>query len=221
MSGWFSGSLFGGGGGSTRNAGPKSAILKLREQKETLEKKELYLETQIKELEDKARKNVTTNKNVAMVALKKKKQRESELDTTQKHIATLDTQISSIENANINYQTLEAMKEANKVMKDMNKKHNIDKIDDLLDNLEEQMTNSNQIAERIGQIGEQGNQVAEEDLLEEFQAMQQQALDDQMLGAHAPPLKEPSGPGKEKQPAQEEEDEEEELRKLQAEMTMS
>ncbi|KAF3915044.1 hypothetical protein ABW21_db0202849 [Orbilia brochopaga] len=95
MSGWFNSAWF--GGGQSRSDGPKTAILKLREQKETLEKKETYLENQIQELDDKARKNVTTNKSVAKAALVKKKQREVELETTQKHIATLETQPEKID----------------------------------------------------------------------------------------------------------------------------
>ncbi|RVD81567.1 uncharacterized protein DFL_009425 [Arthrobotrys flagrans] len=222
MSGWFNSAWFGGGGGSARNSGPKSAIIKLREQKETLEKREAYLETQIHDQEDKAKKNVTANKNVALAALRKKKTLEGELERTQKQIATLETQISSIENANINYQTLEAMKEANKAMKDMNKKHNIDKIDNLLDELDEQMTNSNQIAERIGQIGETHNQIDESELLDELRDLEQEKLDEQMLSAGAPPVSVPNGVEKQKQTAKqiEEDDEEAELRKLQAEMAM-
>ncbi|KAF3929448.1 hypothetical protein AA313_de0205467 [Arthrobotrys entomopaga] len=219
MSGWLNMSWFGGGGGEGADA--KTAILKLRGQKETLEKKETYLETKIKEEEDKARKYVTTNKNMAMNALKKKKQYETQLDSTRGSINTLDAQITSIESANLNYQTLEAMKVANTAMKAMNKKHNIDKIDDLLDSLEDQMANSNQISERIGQIGQTNSQVNEDELMDEFAELQQQVMDQQMLNAGPTPVSVPGGAEKNKQPAaREEEDEEEELRKLQAEMAM-
>ncbi|EPS39762.1 hypothetical protein H072_6437 [Dactylellina haptotyla CBS 200.50] len=236
MSGFLS--WFGGGGGSSNNtaAQTKTAIVKLREQRETLEKKEAHLENLAKHQEEIARKNVTTNKksmlstvspnmivvvaDVALDALKKKKEFESQLDKTRGQITTLDTQIMSIESANLNYQTLEAMKVAHKAMKDMNKKHDIDKMDELLDSLEDQMATSNQIGDRISQMG-MANRVDEEELLEEFAELEQQAMDQQMLGAGAPPVSALNSADKNKQPAKaEEEDEEEELRKLQAEMAM-
>ncbi|KAK6336549.1 ESCRT-III subunit protein snf7 [Orbilia brochopaga] len=218
MSGWFNSAWF--GGGQSRSDGPKTAILKLREQKETLEKKELYLENQIKELDDKARKNVNTNKSVAKAALVKKKQRETELETTQKHIATLETQISSIEAANINFKTLEAMNEANKAMAKISTKYQPDKIDKVIDEIQENTSAINYMSERLTEVGQQNNQIDDDELARELESMQQEELDKKMVDMVAPPIGNLNTPEKQKQPAKEEEDEEEELRKLQAEMAM-
>lgn len=57
MWGWF-----GGGAAQKRKDSPKNAILGLRSQLDMLQKREKYLETQIQEQENLARKHVSTNK---------------------------------------------------------------------------------------------------------------------------------------------------------------
>lgn len=57
MWGWF-----GGGAAQKRKDSPKNAILGLRSQLDMLQKREKYLESQINEQENLARKHVNTNK---------------------------------------------------------------------------------------------------------------------------------------------------------------
>ena len=53
---------FGGGGAQKRKDSPKNAILGLRSQLDMLQKREKYLQSQIDDQNDIARKNVNTNK---------------------------------------------------------------------------------------------------------------------------------------------------------------
>lgn len=56
------GSWFGGQTAQQRKDAPKKAILDLRQQLDMLQKREKYLETQMSQQDDIARKNVTSNK---------------------------------------------------------------------------------------------------------------------------------------------------------------
>ena len=65
----------------------------------------------------------------AKAALQKKKHFEHALTQTQGQIMTLEREIYSIETANINKETLEAMKNASKAMKEIHGGLTIDKVD--------------------------------------------------------------------------------------------
>ena len=56
------GSWFGGQNAQKRKDAPKKAILDLRQQLDMLQKREKYLETQMAQQDEIARKNVTSNK---------------------------------------------------------------------------------------------------------------------------------------------------------------
>ncbi|KAI9735839.1 MAG: ESCRT-III subunit protein snf7 [Cirrosporium novae-zelandiae] len=219
MSSWGMG-WFGGGAQKRKNA-PKDAILGLRQQLDMLQKREKHLENQINEQDAIARKNVSTNKNVAKAALRRKKQQERSLNETSGMISQLEQQIYSIESANINQETLLAMQKAGKAMKTIHGGLTMDKIDQTMDELREQHQLGQEISNAITStpIGEP---IDEDDLENELEGLEQEAMDERMLKSGTVPVDRlPSvsnGPLKGKEPA--EEDEEEELRKLQAEMAM-
>jgi len=73
-----------------------------------------------------------TTKTAAKAALRRKKQHEHTLDQTTAQVATLEQQIYSIEAANINRETLEAMAKAGEAMKQIHGKLNIDKVDETM-----------------------------------------------------------------------------------------
>lgn len=155
---------------------------------------------------------------------------------------TLEREIYSIETANINKETLEAMKNASNAMKQIHGGLTIDKVDQTMyalcailsilpaepytngfrrEELREQHAIGEEIGEAITQsVGNQG--LDETELDEELEALQQEKLDEEMLRAGPTPADRlpsaPEGVKAGKQPV--EEDEEEELRKLQAEMAM-
>jgi len=220
MWGWF-----GGAAAQKRKDAPKNAILMLRGQLDMLQKRERHLESQMAEQEAVARKNISTNKPVAKAALRRKKGHERNLEQTSAQIAQVEQQIYSIEAANINQETLNAMKNAGAAMKQIHGNLTIDKVDQTMDELREQHALGEVIATAItsAPIGEP---IDEQDLEDELEGMEQEAMDERMLKTGPTPVggELAKAPAVGNQPlkgkAQEEDDEEEELRKLQAEMAM-
>ncbi|PNS19122.1 Vacuolar-sorting protein snf7 [Sphaceloma murrayae] len=224
MSGW--GSWFGGGTAKRKDA-PKNAILQLRSTLEMLTKREKHLQNQIDEEDAKARKFVSSNKTAAKAALRKKKQLEGTLEQTSAQIMNLEGQISSIETANINKETLDALKNASTALKGIHGGLTIDKVDATMEDLEEQHAISKEIASALT-TGAGTNAVDDDELEAEFADLQQQELDSNMLKTGSVPVGDEigrlpnvaTGEIKGKQKQMEEDDEEEELKRLQAEMAM-
>jgi charged multivesicular body protein 4 len=223
MWGWF-----GGAAAQKRKDTPKNAILGLRSQLDMLQKRERHLQTQIDEQDAVARKNVSTNKNAAKAALRRKKTHEHSLEQTVAQIGTLEQQINSIESANINKETLAAMNNANEAMKHIYKGLTVDKVDATMDELNEHNAMSDEIVNAITSRT-LGDPIDDEDLENELDELQQEQLDEQMLktgsvpvsdAVHKLPTPASAEPVSNKKQAVEEDDEEAELRKLQAEMAM-
>ncbi|KAL2843652.1 Snf7-domain-containing protein [Aspergillus pseudoustus] len=220
-------SWFGGAAAQKRKDAPKNAILMLREQLNMLRKREKHLETQVLEQEAVAKKNVTSNKNAALAALRRKKVHEKNLEQTQAQIAQLEQQVYSIEAANINYETLNAMKAAGAAMERIHNGMTIEKVDEAMEKLREQQDLNNEIAEAITRPP-YGEQLDEDDLEQELEGLEQEAMDERMLNTGTVPVAdqlnrlpatttaEPSKSNKQT----EEEDEEAELAKLRAEMAI-
>ncbi|KAI0528177.1 vacuolar-sorting protein SNF7 [Xylaria bambusicola] len=220
--GWF-----GGGGAAKKKDTPKNAILGLRTQLEMLQKRENHLKNQMAEQDAIARKNVNTNKNAAKAALRRKKTHEHSLEQTSAQIGTLEAQINAIESANINKETLAAMQRAGDAMKQIHGKLTVEKVEETMDQLKEQNELSEEIVSAItsSHIGEP---LDEDELEDELEALQQEALDKKMLESGTVPVSDvhklPSVANSDikSQPQLEdsEDDEEKELRKLQEEMAM-
>ena len=154
---------------------------------------------------------------------------------------TVEREISSIETANINKETLDAMKNAQQAMKKIHGGLTIDKVDQTMEDLREQHAIGEEIAEALAQ-GSVGQGVDEDELDEELAELQQEELDNKMLKTGTVPVSDqiqrmPNAAVGEREymprqsrswkradndsaKRQEEEDEEEELKKLQAEMAM-
>ncbi|GAD93295.1 vacuolar-sorting protein SNF7 [Paecilomyces variotii No. 5] len=222
MWGWF-----GGQSAQKRKDAPKNAILLLREQLDMLQKREKYLESQMADQEAIARENISKNKNAAKTALRRKKVHEKNLEQTSAQIAQLEQQIYSIEAANINQETLNAMKQAGTAMAQIHGNLTIDKVDETMDNLREQHQLSQEIASAItnNPLGEQPD---EDELEAELEGLEQEAMDERMLKTGTVPVTDQldrlpaaaNGELKGKTKQAEEEDEEAELEKLRAEMAM-
>jgi len=193
-----------------------------------LSKREKHLQNLMDEQDALARKNISTNKTAAKQALQRKKQHETALTQTHAQMMTVEREIFSIEAANINKETFDAMNGAKVAMKNIHGGLSIDKVDQTMEDLREQHDIGQQIAEALTQgNGMQG--IDEDELDEELAQLQQEELDEKMLKTGSVPVSDrihslPSaanGPVKAKpQAQQQEDDEEEELRKLQAEMAM-
>ncbi|KXX76513.1 Vacuolar-sorting protein SNF7 [Madurella mycetomatis] len=214
--GWF-----GGGAAQKQKDSPKNVIIDLRSKLEMLEKREKYLQTQIDAQVEIAKKNVTSNKQAAMAALKRKKLHEHNLEQTLNHIGAIEQQISAIESANINQETFVAMQRAGDAMKRIHGKLTPDKVDEAMDKLQEYNRLNMEIGEAMGSIAI-GEQPDETELLQELEDLQQQDLDDKMRNTVPVPVLPAVANGdiKGKALVEAEDDEEAELKKLQAEMAM-
>lgn len=93
---------------------------------------------------------------------------------------TVEREISSIETANINKETLDAMKNASTAMKGIHGNLTIDKVDQVMEDLRDQHAVGEEIAEALTQ-GAVGQGVDEDELDEELAELQQEQLDEQML----------------------------------------
>ena len=156
---------------------------------------------------------------------------------------TVEREISSIETANINKETLDAMKNAQQAMKKIHGGLTIEKVDQTMEDLREQHAVGEEIAEALTQ-GAVGTGIDEDELEDELAELQQEQLDNQLLKTGSVPVSDqiqrlPNaavGERKSMHPREsfahktdsldtarrrvEEDDEEEELKKLQAEMAM-
>ncbi|KAF6013302.1 hypothetical protein HII12_002017 [Brettanomyces bruxellensis] len=218
------------GGGQQKKELPKKAIVKLREHIATLNKKQGYLEKQIEQQEQIARKNVTKNRTMAKQALRRKKKLESDLERIENQIESLETQLSAIESANLNLETMKAMKQGAKAIKQIHSDFNVDKVDETMDDIRDQVEASEEISDAISRpLG--ADNIDDDELEDELAQMQQDEVDESMTNTKAKVEKEkpgisqaklpsvPTGKLGEKKAAEEDEDEAA-LKQLQAEMGM-
>eukprot|EP00842_Homolaphlyctis_polyrhiza_P006567 jgi/Hompol1/6911/HPOL_002363-RA len=160
---------------------PKDAIVKLRESLEMLEKREKYLQTKIDAELKIAKANASKNKRVALMALKRKKAYEDQINKISGSRMTLETQAMAIENASVNLETMQAMKAGADAMKQIHGKLNIDKVDQTMDDIREQMDLANEISDAIAQPVGFGAEFDEDELNAELEALEQEELDARLL----------------------------------------
>ena len=179
--------------------GPKDSIIQMRSTLEMLEKKEAHLETKISAEVALARQHAVSNKSrkqlfpftlflftfcviiVALMALKRKKMYESQREHTRGARFNLETQILTIENANINLETLNAMKVGSSTMKNIHGEMNIDKVDDTMDDIREQMDLANEISSAISNPLGLDTGIDEDELAAELEQLEQAELDATLL----------------------------------------
>lgn len=157
-------------GGAPKKDNTKKAIVDLREHILMLTKRQAHLELQIEEQAALARKHVATNKTAAKQALKKKKTLETLAERLNAQIETMETQLSAIELANLNLETMKAMQGAATTMKKIHKDFDVDKVDETMDEVREQVETANEISEAISR--NVGTEVDEDDLEDELAALE-------------------------------------------------
>jgi charged multivesicular body protein 4A/B len=86
---------------------------------------------------------------VAAAALRRKKTYEQQLEQLAGTRLTLEAQANAIESANMNAETMLAMKRGAGALKDIHKQLNIDKVDATMDEIREEMERTKEIAEAI------------------------------------------------------------------------
>ncbi|KAK0261980.1 ESCRT-III subunit protein snf7 [Friedmanniomyces endolithicus] len=156
MSSWGWASVFGGSAAKSKDT-PKNAILNLRCTLGMLAKQEKQLQNQMDEQDAKARKNVTANKgggchaSMAKAALRRKKHYEHQLELTSAQMLTIEREVSSIETANLNKESFNAMKQAQQAMKTIHGGLAIDKVDQTMEDLRELHANGEEVSEALAQ----------------------------------------------------------------------
>ncbi|SCW00704.1 LAFE_0C10110g1_1 [Lachancea fermentati] len=217
--------LFGGNSGKKGKEAPKEAILNLREHINLLTKKQAHLQTQVAAQEQLARQQLGKNNKVAAKnALKRKKTYESQLVKIEAQMDSLEQQLYSIESANLNLETMKAMRQGAAAMKNIHKGMDIDKVDETMDEIREQVELGEEISDAISRPLYTGADVDEDELDEELEMLAQESVKQDVVQ----PQRLPSVPAEklpaheEEEPAHAEEEEEDEdekaLRELQAEM---
>ncbi|ODV95236.1 hypothetical protein PACTADRAFT_2941 [Pachysolen tannophilus NRRL Y-2460] len=159
---------------------PKKRIVEIREQINLLNKKSAHLERQIDEQQVVAKKSITTNKAAAKMALKRKKNYEIQHEKIQSQVDNLEQLLFSIENANLNSETMNVMKNGAKAIKQIHGDFDMDKVEDTMDEIREQLDVGQEISEAISRP--LGQEIDEDELDEELEALQQEELDKNLVG---------------------------------------
>ncbi|KAK7049572.1 ESCRT-III subunit protein snf7 [Paramarasmius palmivorus] len=208
------------GGRKDPKQSARDAIVGLRQQLQMIEKKEEYLQKRMDEELKKAKANAVSNKAVATAALKRKKAHEVELDRLAGTRLQLEMQVNTLESANLNAETMAAMKKAADALKVIHGKMTVEQVDATMAAVHDQKAVADEIADIIS--SPQGGELVDQDELEaELGELEQEALNERLQGAEHVPIHRPDTGRLEKAPATAvEDDEEAELRQLQAAMAM-
>ncbi|KAF8165392.1 Snf7-domain-containing protein [Crassisporium funariophilum] len=208
----------------------RDAIVNLRQQLQMIAKKEEYLQKKIDEETQKARANAVSNRNAATAALKRKKMSEQELDRLSGSRLQLEMQVNTLESANLNAETMSAMKKASDALKVIHGNLTIDRVDATMAAVNEQRELANEIAESLsnGYAAQEVDEVCSEDELKaELDDLAQEELNHRLSEADHAPVHLPPGATRAEEksripakPVAVEDDEEAQLKELQAALAM-
>ncbi|PBL02429.1 Snf7-domain-containing protein [Armillaria gallica] len=199
----------------------RDAIVTLRQQLQMIEKKEEYLQKKIDEDLKKAKANAVSNKPVATQALKRKKASELEMDRLAGTRLQLEMQVNTLESANLNAETMAAMKKAADALKVIHGNMNVDKVDATMAAVNEQRAVADEIADIISNPAYTNADLDEDALKAELDELEQDELNERLMGADHVPVHQPeSATARKDAPVAVEDDEEAQLRQLQAELAM-
>jgi len=209
------------GGRRDTKQSTRDAIVTLRQQLQMIEKKEEHIQKKIDAETATARANAISNKSLATSALKRRKVAEQELDRLQGTKFQLEAQVTTLESASFNAETMAAMKKAAGALKDIHKGLSIEDVDKTVAEIQDRMRDADEVAEAISSTNYSGVEIDQDELQKELEELEQQQLDDVLAGAEHTPVHLPGAPkALPQKQAVEEDDEETELKKLQAELAM-
>jgi len=185
-------------GKKKKTPSPQESIQRLRDTIEMLTKREEYLEKKVEKELQVAKQNATKNKRVAMMALKRKKAYEAQVQKLSGARMTIEQQLMMIEGATVNLETINAMREGASALQGVHGAMSIDSVDNTMDQIREQMDIAAEISDAIAQP--LGDPIDEDELEAELAALEAENLDDQLLSLTTPtsvgasPIKLPSAP---------------------------
>jgi len=202
----------------------RDAIVSLRQQLQMIDKKEEHLQKKIEEETKKARANAVSNKTVATAALKRKKMNEVELNRLGESRLHLEMQVNTLEAANMNAETMAAMKTAADALKVIHGNLTMDKVDATMAAVNEQRELANEIAETIA-TPLYTTEIDDDELKRELEELEQDELNERLNQADHVPVHQPPSAKRVEQTTRTtkiavEDDEEAQLKALQAELAM-
>lgn len=209
-------------GGKKKEQAPttQEAIQKLRSTEELLQKKSDFLEKKIDQELAMAKKNASKNKRAALMALKRKKRLEKQLNQIDGTLSTIEFQREALENANTNTEVLKNMGYAAKALKNAHQQLDVDDVHDMMDDISEQTELADEISRAISEPAGFGADIDEDELNAELEELEQEGLDEDLLtvpstsGLPSVPVGElPAEPAKAKAKVKEDDDD---LRELEA-----
>lgn len=162
----------------------QTAILKLRETERMLEKKQEYLEMKIERETATAKKNVKTNKRIALQALKRKKRLEKQLSQIDGTLSTIEFQRDALESSNTNNEVIKNMAFAAKALKQVHQVLDVDDVHDTMDEIHEQSQIAEEISQAITSVGT--NDFDDGDLELELEELAQEELEKSLLKIKKP-----------------------------------
>ncbi|KAH7491871.1 hypothetical protein PRIC2_002494 [Phytophthora ramorum] len=176
--------LFGRKSAAPARKGPVATaetIRKLREQLESLEKREQHIVKKIAlQLQEAKHKSATKDKRGAIFALKRKKMYEAEVEKLQGARMTLETQVMTLESAHVNMETFTALRSGAEQMKSIHGQMNVDTVDNIMDDIQEEMATADEIGRAISQP--LGSQLYDDDELEdELREMEELEIEEKAL----------------------------------------
>lgn len=207
-------------GGRNKEQPPttQEAIQKLRSTEEMLTKKSEFLEKKIDGEVATARKFASKNKRAALMALKRKKRLEKQLQQIDGTLSTIEFQREALENANTNTEVLKNMSYAAKALKSAHQQLDVDDVHEMMDDIQEQTELADEISRAISEPAGFGMDVDEDELMNELEELEQEGLDEQLLEVggtadlpNVPATELPAAPAKAKAKA-----EDDDLRELEA-----
>lgn len=180
------------------NVSSTEAINRMRATLDILSKKEAHLESRMAAESAAALSSASTNRSAALLALHRRKLLSKHRDQTRAARFNLELQLMAIENATLNLETMEAMRQGSLAIKALHGAVSVERVDETMEEIREQMEVAQEISEAIASplsAAGLGMVVDEDELDAELEALQQEELDKALLATPSPlavPMKQPS-----------------------------
>lgn len=135
---------------NVKSINPIDAINKLKDEIDTLEKREVHISKKVEAaLNEAKQKALQKNQKAALLALKRKKIYENEITKLQSARITLEQQALSLESAAVNVDIFKAMQQANNASKMIRGNLDADAVDAVMDDIQDEKDIQDQISDAI------------------------------------------------------------------------
>lgn len=190
---------------------PNEELEQMHRTLEILEKRERVLQKKIDQEVEKAKACLAKkNKSGAMVAMKRKKAYESQIERLNNQRFNIEQIQMKLEEATIDMETFNAQRNGAEAIKGVYGNTTASKVDEDMDKVRDTIEDANEIGQAISESFGFGMEMDEDDVMDELNMLEQEELDKQMLDMNNVPShqveskqKAPSStePEKQKQPA--------------------